>query len=1054
MAARILDDRPPLGAGPLRAAIRRAYRADEATTVAALLAEATVEPEQRARIQACARRLAERVRQAGGDQLGVEAFLHEYSLSTHEGIMLMCLAEALLRIPDPETRDRLIRDKLSFGDWDRHLGHSESLFVNASTWGLMLTGRLIRVDLERDGEVGTRFARLVQRLGEPVVRQAIQQSMRVLGRHFVLGQTIEAAIRRARELERKGYRYSYDMLGEGAKTTADAVRYQRAYRDAIAAIVEAAEGDDLMARPSVSIKLSALHPRYELAQYRRLEAELLPRLLELLTDARAGRITVTIDAEEADRLEPSLDLFEHLAAAPELGDWDGLGLAVQAYQKRALPVIAWLEDLARRHRRRIPVRLVKGAYWDTEIKRAQEQGLDGYPVFTRKLATDVSYLAGARRLLAGGEAFYPQFATHNAQTLASIIEFAGDRRTFELQRLHGMGEALYTDLKAAGDFDIACRVYAPVGSHQDLLPYLVRRLLENGANTSFVKRILDPAIPIESLVEDPALRLARLEPKANPKIPLPRALYGATRKNSRGIDLADPGEVARVAARIDADFAPGLVAKPGVGDSRSAARTSYDPADRSCAIGSVVDADAGTVERAVALAGRAFPAWDRTPVEARAACLERAADLYEANAPELLAWCVREAGKTMIDAVAEIREAVDFLRYYAAEARAGVTPRELPGPTGESNQIALHGRGVFATVSPWNFPLAIFTGQIAAALAVGNAVIAKPAPQTPLIAARAVALLHDAGVPEDALILLPGGPEIGARLIESPAIAGVAFTGSTRTAWQINRALAAKDGPIPVLIAETGGQNAMLVDSSALPEQVVADALLSAFRSAGQRCSALRILCLQDMIADRVLDMLAGAMLELRVGDPGQLATDVGPLIDEAARERLVRHAGRMAREARLIQRVPLDAGLNEGFFFPPHAFEIGTIEQLEGEVFGPILHVVRFAGSRLDQVVEAINGTGYGLTLGVHSRINQTIERVLELARAGNIYVNRNIIGAVVGVQPFGGERLSGTGPKAGGPHYLPRFATERTVSVNTAAVGGNASLLSLDDAPEAAAG
>jgi RHH-type transcriptional regulator, proline utilization regulon repressor / proline dehydrogenase / delta 1-pyrroline-5-carboxylate dehydrogenase len=1049
----ILEDRPPLAEGPLRAAIRRAHRADEAASVAALLDEATVEAEQRVRIQARARRLAERVRQAGGDQLGVEAFLHEYSLSTREGIMLMCLAEALLRIPDPETRDRLIRDKLSFGDWDRHLGHSESLFVNASTWGLMLTGRLIRVDLEPGGEVGTRFARLVQRLGEPVVRQAIQQSMRVLGRHFVLGQTIETAIRRASELEQKGYRYSYDMLGEGAKTTADALQYQRAYRDAIAAIVRAAEGDDLIARPSVSIKLSALHPRYELAQHRRLGAELMPRLLELLTDARAGGITVTIDAEEADRLEPSLDLFELLAAAPELGEWDGLGLAVQAYQKRALHVIAWLEDLGRRRRRRIPVRLVKGAYWDTEIKRAQEQGLDGYPVFTRKLATDVSYLACARRLLAGGDAFYPQFATHNAQTLASIIEFAGHRRSFEFQRLHGMGEALYEDLMANGDLDIACRVYAPVGSHEDLLPYLVRRLLENGANTSFVNRILDPSIPIESLIEDPALRLARLEPKPNPKIPLPPALYGATRKNSRGIDLSDPGEIDHLAARIEADFAPGLIARPGIGDARGRPRESYDPADRSRAIGGAIEADVATIEEAVTAAGRAFPTWDRTSVEARAACLERAAELYEANTPELLAWCVREAGKTMIDAVAEVREAVDFLRYYAAEASAGVTPRELPGPTGESNQLELHGRGVFATISPWNFPLAIFTGQIAAALAVGNAVVAKPAPQTPLIAARAVALLHEAGVPRDALILLPGGPEVGGRLVESPAIAGVAFTGSTRTAWRINRALAAKDGPIPTLIAETGGQNAMLVDSSALPEQVVADVLLSAFRSAGQRCSALRILCLQDTIADRVLEMLAGAMLELSVGDPGLLATDVGPVIDETARERLTAHAERMRREARLIQEVPLDPELGGGCFFAPHAFEIEAIEQLEGEVFGPILHVVRFAGSRLEQLIDAINGTGYGLTLGVHSRIDQTIERVLERARAGNIYVNRNIIGAVVGVQPFGGERLSGTGPKAGGPHYLPRFATERTVSINTAAVGGNASLLSLDDAPGAAA-
>ena len=682
MAARILDDRPPLGEGPLRAAIRRAHRADEAATVATCWPRRRVEPEPRARIQARARRLAERVRQAGGDQLGVEAFLHEYSLSTREGIMLMCLAEALLRIPDPETSDRLIRDKLSFGDWDRHLGHSESLFVNASTWGLMLTGRLIRVDLERDGEVGTRFARLVQRLGEPVVRQAIQQAMRVLGRHFVLGQTIEAAIRRARELEQKGYRYSYDMLGEGAKTTADAVRYQLAYRDAIAAIVKAAEGDDLMARPSISIKLSALHPRYELAQHRRLEAELLPRLLELLTDARAGRITVTIDAEEADRLEPSLDLFEHLAAAPELGGWDGLGLAVQAYQKRALHVIAWLEDLARRHRRRIPVRLVKGAYWDTEIKRAQEQGFDDYPVFTRKLATDVSYLACARRLLAGGEAFYPQFATHNAQTLASIIELAGDRRAFEFQRLHGMGEALYADLKADADLDIACRVYAP--GRQPPGPAALPGAPPARERRQHLLRQPHPrpGDPDREPGRGPGAPARAPRAEGQPEDPAAAGALWRERARTRAASIWPiPRSSRGLAARIEADFAPGLVARPGVGDRRSAPRTSYDPADRSRAIGRV---DRRRRRQRSSRRWRwpeeGFPAWDRTPVEARAACLERAADLYEANAPELLAWCVREAGKTMIDAVAEVREAVDFLRYYAAEARAGVPPRELPGP--------------------------------------------------------------------------------------------------------------------------------------------------------------------------------------------------------------------------------------------------------------------------------------------------------------------------------------------------------------------------------------
>jgi RHH-type proline utilization regulon transcriptional repressor/proline dehydrogenase/delta 1-pyrroline-5-carboxylate dehydrogenase len=606
---------------------------------------------------------------------------------------------------------------------------------------------------------------------------------------------------------------------------------------------------------------------------------------------------------------------------------------------------------------------------------------------------------------------------------------------------------LYEGLVGAGGGRVACRVYAPVGSHQDLLPYLVRRLLENGANTSFVNRILDEKVPLETLIEDPASRLARFEPKRHPRIPLPADLYGQGRRNSRGVDLRDPVVLEDLAGQLDQAFDPGFQARPGIAGGQGEARAVLDPADRSIAVGSVVEADPKTIGLAVRAAQAGFASWERTPLAERVNCLRRAADLYEADAAELLAWCVREAGKTLPDAVAEVREAVDFLRYYAMEAQTRAAPRELPGPTGESNQLALHGRGAFVAISPWNFPLAIFTGQIAAALAVGNAVLAKPAPQTPLIAAKAVALLHQAGVPEDALVLLPGGPEVGARLVVEPGIAGVAFTGSTRTAWAINRALAAKDGPIVPLIAETGGQNAMLVDSSALPEQVVADVLESAFRSAGQRCSALRVLCLQDDIAPRVLEMLAGAMLELGVGDPGLLATDVGPVIDEAARERLEQHAARMTREGRLIQRVPLRAGLARGCYFAPQAFEIDALDRLEGEVFGPILHVVRFAGDRLEQMVDAVNATGYALTLGVHSRIDQTVERVLERARAGNIYVNRNMIGAVVGVPPFGGERLSGTGPKAGGPHYLPRFATERTVSVNTAAVGGNASLLSLEE-------
>ena len=1045
MSVPILDDRPALDPDPLRAAIRQAYRADEAACAALLLEEAAFDDARRRRVQAHARDLAQRVREARGDRLGVEAFLHEYGLSTPEGVMLMCLAEALLRIPDAETADRLIRDKLGAGDWAGHLGRSGSLLVNASTWGLMLTGRFVRVDLDEQG-VASGFTRLVHRMGEPVVRTALLQAMRLLGQHFVLGQTIEQAIARADEAEGRGYRYSYDMLGEAARTAADARGYHDAYGHAIDAIVATARGEALMARPSISIKLSALHPRYELAQYRRLPEELLPRLVDLAGRARAGNIAVTIDAEEADRLEPSLDLFERLLALPDFAGWDGLGLAVQAYQKRAIHVVAWLRELARRHRRRIPVRLVKGAYWDTEIKRAQEQGL-AYPVLTRKLATDVSYLACARRLLDGGDAFYPQFATHNAHTIASIVELAGARRDLEFQRLHGMAEALYGSLIGADDA-IACRVYAPVGSHNDLLPYLVRRLLENGANTSFVNQLMDAAIPIERLVEDPARRLAALGGTPHPKIVHPRDLYGPDRPNARGVDLRDPQALEALADAMNAAFAPDFVAAPTV-PAKGTARDLLDPADRSRVIGAVVEARPADVDRALAVARGGFERWDRMPLERRCACLLRAADLYEEHAAGLMACCVREGGKTLGDAVSEVREAVDFLRYYAAQARR-LEHRDLPGPTGESNVLGLHGRGVFVTISPWNFPLAIFTGQVAAALVVGNAVVAKPAPQTPVIAARAVALLHRAGVPKDALVMLPGGAAVGGRLVEAPGIAGVAFTGSTKVSRAINRALAAKDGPIVPLIAETGGQNVMLVDSSALTEQVVADVLDSAFRSAGQRCSALRVLCLQDTIAARVERMLAGAMDELRVGDPGLLATDVGPVIDEPARERLAAHAGRMQREARLIRRVPLDPGLERGCFFAPQAFAIESIDQLPGEVFGPILHVVHFAGDRLDAMLDAVNATGYGLTLGVHSRVEHTVQHVIARARVGNLYVNRNMIGAVVGVQPFGGEGLSGTGPKAGGPHYLPRFATERTVSVNTAAIGGNAALLGLDDAGE----
>jgi RHH-type proline utilization regulon transcriptional repressor/proline dehydrogenase/delta 1-pyrroline-5-carboxylate dehydrogenase len=893
--------------------------------------------------------------------------------------------------------------------------------------------------------------RLVMRSGEPVVRQAVTAAMRILSRQFVIGRTIEEALERAKPAERRGWRHSYDMLGEAARTAADAARYAEAYDRAIAAVGAAAAGREPAEAPGISVKLSALHPRYEMAQRERVLAEMMPVLGALARHARRVGIGFTIDAEEADRLELSLDVFEALAAAPDLAGWDGLGLAVQAYQKRALPLLDWLADLARRTRRRLMVRLVKGAYWDTEIKRAQERGLASYPVYTRKVATDVSYLACARRLLADGSAFYPQFATHNAHTLAAVFEMAGPRRDYEFQRLHGMGEALYRQVIGAENLDRPCRIYAPVGSHEDLLPYLVRRLLENGANTSFVNRIVDEREPVEAIVADPITRLALLPTKPHPRIPVPSDLYGPARRNSRGLDLSAPNVLLELRTALAAARERPWTAAPLVDgvEMPGATLPVLDPSDRRRQIGTVVAAGPEALERALALAQRAASSWDRTPAEARAAALERAADLYESHRAELMALVIREAGRTIPDALAEVREAVDYLRYYALRARADFArPEPMPGPTGERNEVALHGRGVFACISPWNFPLAIFTGQIAAALAAGNAVITKPAEETPLIAARAVRLLHQAGIPTAILHLLPGtGEAVGAPLVADTRVQGVAFTGSTETARLINLALARRPGPIVPFIAETGGQNAMIVDSSALPEQVVADVLTSAFNSAGQRCSSLRLLYVQEDIAPRLLTMLSGAMSELAIGDPGLIATDIGPIITAAACEALARHAARMAGEGRLLQQCRLPPDTENGTFFAPRAFEIDSARRLQREVFGPILHVVRWRADRLDAVLDEIAATGYGLTLGIHSRIDDTVRHILARLKIGNSYVNRNMIGAVVGVQPFGGEGLSGTGPKAGGPRYLHRFAVERTLAVDTTASGGNAALLSLQD-------
>ena len=1032
---------------PLRDAISTAYLAGEDAIVDQRIAQATLSPAEAQATQRAAADLVARIRKDSSKNGGIDAFMREYALSSEEGVALMCLAEALLRVPDADTADRLIRDKIGGGQWDRHRAKSESFFVNASTWALMLTGRIVRLDDASKWDFEGIFKRLVSRSGEPVIRQAVSYAMRILGRQFVLGRTIGEALKEAKPLTEKGYRFSFDMLGEAAYTKADAARYAQSYLDALEVVAAANPRDarSIFERPSISVKLSALHPRYEWVKRERVFGELLPVMLSLGARARETDIALTVDAEESERLDLMLDVFEAFGDAPEFRGWNGLGLAVQAYQKRAMPVLAWLTDLARRQDRRIPVRLVKGAYWDSEVKRAQELGLADYPVFTRKAATDTSYLACARLMLGAGDALYPQFATHNAHSLAAIDAIAGGRRDFEFQRLHGMGEQLHEIHRSLGG--VPTRIYAPVGSHEDLLAYLVRRLLENGANTSFVNRLADDEAPVDDIVADPVAQIAAAQPHRNPRIALPQDILGE-RKNSSGFVWCDPKVSEPLLLELDAILEAPHAAAPLVGGVARNGEASdvRDPADRRRFVGTVVEANAGDALDALTMASKAQAGWDAIGGKVRAGILFRAADLFEANRSEFLALAVREAGKILPNALGEVREAVDFLRYYATRAaQMFEEPLHLPGPTGESNEISLHGRGTFACISPWNFPLAIFTGQVAGALAAGNAVLAKPAEQTPLIAAAAVKLLHQAGVPSAILHLLPGdGPKIGNPLFADPRLAGVAFTGSTEAATAINRALAARTGPIATLIAETGGQNAMIVDSTALPEQVARDVLASAFDSAGQRCSALRVLFVQDDVADKMLSIILGAMDELKLGDPMRLDTDIGPVIDEAAREVLEAHAVRMTREAKLLRKLAIPSELSNGVFFAPHAFEIDSPARLQREVFGPVLHVVRYSSDSLGKVCDAINATGYGLTLAVHSRIEETAAFVRGRVRTGNLYVNRNQIGAVVGVQPFGGEGLSGTGPKAGGPHYLARFAVERTYTVNTAAAGGNAALLS----------
>jgi RHH-type transcriptional regulator, proline utilization regulon repressor / proline dehydrogenase / delta 1-pyrroline-5-carboxylate dehydrogenase len=1000
---------------PLRDAITAAWRRPETVCVPPLLDQASLPPAQTTRARALATRLVEALR-AKTRSGGVEGLIHEYALSSQEGVALMCLAEALLRIPDDETRDALIRDKIGGGDWRAHLGHSPSLFVNAATWGLLLTGRLTATSSERN--LSAALTRLIARGGEPLIRTGVNLAMRLMGEQFVAGQTIDEALSNGRALEEKGFRHSYDMLGEAAVTAAQAFHYMQAYRQAIHAIGRAARRRGIYEGPGISIKLSALHPRYSRAQRERVQAELYPRLKELAVLARHHDIGLNIDAEEADRLEISLDLLERLCFEPELSGWNGVGFVVQAYQKRAAFTIDWLIDLARRSRRRLMVRLVKGAYWDSEIKRAQVDGLEDFPVFTRRIHTDVSYLACARKLLAAPDAAFPQFATHNALTLATIHAMAGENfyaGQYEFQCLHGMGEPLYEEVVGPAKLNRPCRIYAPVGTHETLLAYLVRRLLENGANTSFVNQIANPDITLEVLLADPVGRASALEPVGapHPRIALPPDLFGAARKNSRGLDLANDQVLASLAAVLPAGgklaAVPVLADGPGKGSERAVT----NPADRRDVVGTVIEATPEQVDAACALARP----WQEPPA-ARAATLRQAADLMEERLEPLLGPIVREAGKTFGNAVGEVREAVDFLRYYAGciEGFSNDTHRPL---------------GLVACISPWNFPLSIFTGQIAGALAAGNAVIAKPAEETPLIAAQTIALLHEAGVPREALQLLPGDGTTGERLVGNPTVAGVVFTGSTEVARSINRQLARRlgaDGRPPALIAETGGQNALVADSSALPEQLVLDALTSAFDSAGQRCSALRVLCLQDDIADRVLPMLEGAMAELLIGNPDRLSVDVGPVITGEAQQRLLDHVARMRAAGHRVLQAALSDETRQGTFVPTTIIEIDSVSDLPGEVFGPILHVLRYRREDMEAVVRAVNDTGFGLTFGVHSRIDEAIDRATAASAAGNQYVNRNMIGAVVGVQPFGGHGLSGTGPKAGGPLYVQRLLSQRS--------------------------
>ena len=1047
-----------LSLSEVRHKLRHMIHADEEKCVDNLLHATELTTGERNRTVDRARLFVDHSRDKSDSQGTMDYFLQEFDLSNKEGVALMCLAESLLRVPDAATADKLISEKISAGKWSDHKGHSESTFVNASTWGLMLTGEFVDLGSDVKKNPDNWFKNFVKKAGEPVVRTAIMQAMRIMGGQYVLGRTIDEAISRGIKENKPGTRFSFDMLGEGARTLADADRYYEAYKKAILEIGSQNKEDNPYSANGISVKFSALHPRYEMSHHHLVMEVMTPRIHELAKLAKENGLGFTIDAEEADRLDISLDIFENLARSEELANWDGLGLVVQAYQKRAPYVIDWLTALGRELNRKFMVRLVKGAYWDSEIKHAQEMGLVDYPVYTRKPSTDLSYQVCAERLMMARDVFYPQFATHNAYSVALILELvkkwnvAADE--FEFQRLHGMGHLLYDVVKENTDTDFNIRVYAPVGAHKDLLPYLVRRLLENGANSSFVNRFMDKDVPVDELMQDTIKMVEEKLPRRHSMIPLPKDILSYTereatpRKNAEGFELTDPLEITKLTENLAKSHE--WVAGPIVSGKMSTENPEvvFSPTTGEV-IGQVGTASDEHIERALSASAGAQKSWNAIGGAKRAAILNNAADELEKRCHFFMGLVAEEAGRTLADGLSEVREAVDFLRYYAGQAEEKFEHGTLlPGPTGERNELYLQGRGTFLCISPWNFPLAIFMGQVCAALAAGNAVIAKPAEQTPIVAAEAVKILHAAGVPVDVLHLMPGdGASIGAKLVADERISGVAFTGSTETAKIINRSLANREGAIVPLIAETGGQNVMIVDSTALPEQVVDDAISSAFQSAGQRCSALRVLFVQDDVADTIIPMLKGAMECLSLGNPADLSTDVGPVIDQDARELLAAHAVRMNKEATLIHALEVPEEFEKGTFFPPRLYEISSLDQLTKEVFGPVLHVIRYKSSDLDDILQQVQNTGFGLTLGVHSRIEESAEYIFRNLDVGNTYVNRNIVGAVVGVQPFGGQGLSGTGPKAGGPRYMYRFATEKTLTINTVATGGNTELFAMEE-------